>query len=128
MSHVSVDKLSQIFALYGGWFITAQIDPSTAESPVMLIVWAAIISGVGGVANGMRKTRDWFSLLQSALNTGILGASLMLFAQYYTEGKPTLNLAALGFCGLISLGGMESVDFIVGLIRRKAKNEIQGDK
>lgn len=83
-----------------------------------LVVYAAVISVLGGVASGVRQTRDWYVLLQYGLNTAVLGVSLVLMSRYWIGDDESASYAALGGVGVLSLGGLATVDWATGTLKK----------
>jgi hypothetical protein len=94
---------------------------AVADQPIeahWLVLWSALVSLLGGIAAAVRKSRDWFVLLQYGINTMAMGISLTLLSYFRLENTRINNLATIGACGVLALGGLAMVDYITSLARR----------
>lgn len=84
-----------------------------------MVGYAAILSALGGLASGTRVTRDVYLLIQHVLNCCVLGLSLSLLSIWVFKENPTARWATIGGVGLMSLGGMKSVDLLLSVAKQK---------
>jgi len=97
----------------------AAVAATAAPMPVReLITYATIISLLGGIASGIRHSKDWFVLLQYGLNTATLGVSVVLMSRYWIGDNDQATYAALGAAGILSLGGLATVDWASNILRK----------
>ena len=95
-------------------------------TPLELCMWAACVSAIGGFAAGWRVSDQWSEILKTALHTMVLGVGLVLSAAYWTVGgDPAMQWMAIGLSGVLSLGGLASIDWAVDLARRKAEAQFR---
>lgn len=87
-------------------------------TPAEMVTWAAIVSALGGVAAAWRTSNHIPDLAKTGANTAVLGASLVLLSSYWTTQNTTLAWSAIGLSGIISLGGLATVDWLVATARR----------
>lgn len=100
----TVDSLSEIM-------MNDRLDPLT------LVITAAIIGALAGVAALLRSTKalTWRVVLSAALNSGALGAGMaMLLFTYFKDNTWFL----LGLCLLAGLGGMTLLGFIIAVCKK----------
>jgi len=86
--------------------------------------WAIAISFIGGFCAAYRNTNNLNLMFKSALNTAVLGAVVGLCATYWTDDKPELSWIAIGLSGLLSLGGLASIDWVTKLAKRQAEKRL----
>lgn len=86
------------------------------ELPTTLFL-ACLVSGLAGLAALLRsgKPLTWLGVLSAFLNSGLLGLGLaMVWATQFQETPHTL----VGICVLVGLGGMPTIDFLLGLLQK----------
>lgn len=94
---------------------------------VEMVVWAAVLSFVGGCASSMRRTdveRPILTLIQYGLNTGVMGASLAMMAWYWVAESPTMAWVIVGATGILSLGGLATIDAVVSVVRQRLEKKV----
>ncbi|GIW60313.1 MAG: hypothetical protein KatS3mg087_1379 [Patescibacteria group bacterium] len=114
--------ITEVVVCFSGWILAQETMPEVSFSPEKQILWAAIVSFIGGVAAGLR-TKDYTILLQYGLNTAILGAGLAMISQAWVGTSPERAWISIGVAALLSLGGISSVDFVVGVLKKKFQKQ-----
>ena len=98
-------------------------------APWQLAGFAAAVSVVGGIASAMRRAEGQMaSLVMYGLNMGVLGGSTALMAYGWVENSATRCWTVIGAVGLLSLGGMQSIDFVLGLLKSRIKQEVKNEQ
>lgn len=82
-----------------------------------LFIWCFVLAAFGGLASLLRSQEPLTisNILKNALNSGLLGLGVsLLWFQVYVENQKFLT----GICLLCGLGGMPTVEFVLGVVRR----------
>ena len=112
-----------------GFYFPASVFLAVYESKHLTITetvaWAMLISFIGGASAAYRTTNDLNILAKSALNTTVLGAVIALGATYWTLDHPAYNWLAIALSGLLSLGGLASIDWVIKVFRKQAEKKLQ---
>ena len=116
----------KLLATTGGIALLIAVGPDPISIHDM-VLYSAVLSALGGLASGTRVTRDVYLLLQHVLNCCVLGLSLSLLSIWWFGDNPTARWASLGGVGLVSLGGMKSVDWLLSMARRKFEAQYVDD-
>ena len=131
---MSINTQIVIIGYYVPVLVGAVIDAAvsklpTATEPTLVeqVAWAASISFIGGVSAAWRISDEWQVLLKSGLNTAILGISIVMVATHFTDDKPALQWGVIGVSGLLSLGGLATVDWAVKLTRKRVESRSSHD-
>lgn len=86
-------------------------------SPIAIFSASTTISIIAGTAALYRENRGKKikaqDFIEHALNMGVCGASLSMLLYAWLEPKPLLEWSIIGIVGLISLGGMSSINFVI---------------
>lgn len=96
-------------------------------SPFELVVYSAGISLIGGVVAATRQKSDPWVPVNSGLNTMVMGASIAMIGYPLIHNYPEYLLAAVGVTGLLSLGGLKTVDWALGLLKQRIKKKAEED-
>lgn len=107
--------------------IIAQTDVAQMTQ-LELMAWAFGVSLAGGIASALRKRKVTATdIVKVGVNTGVMGLSLALIASNFTD-DPNSNWLIIGVCGILSLGGISTVDWVEETIRNKVGKRIDGQK
>ena len=106
------------------WMIAQGIIKEVNLTSLEMILWASIISFIGGVSAAYRSSLKPNDLLRSGLNTAIMGGCLAAIATYVTLERPALAWLVIGLSGLLSLGGLATVDWVRQLAQKKFGKKI----
>lgn len=89
----------------------------TDLSPLGVFAAAFLLSGFAGLAALLRLGRavTWWAALTYFLNCGLLGLGLGLL--WYAQFRDNVY-ALVGLCVLAGLGGMATLEVVVGKIRK----------
>jgi hypothetical protein len=102
--------------------VVASRAPMTLSETLILSV---IISLLGGVAAAIRQTKDLFVLLQFSMNTAVLGVSGVMVSHMAIGESYSAQLAAIGIAGILSLGGLSTIDWVRSLLQRGIESRIK---
>ena len=94
-------------------------------TPLELMGWAAFVSAIGGIAAGWRVSSHWPEIVKTGLHTMVLGVGLVLSTTYWTAGESVRQWTAIGLSGVLSLGGLATVDWAIDFARRKAEAQFR---
>ena len=94
-------------------------------TPLELMGWAAFVAGIGGLAAGWRVSSHWPEIFKTGLHTMVLGVGLVLSTTYWTAGESVRQWTAIGLSGVLSLGGLATVDWAIDFARRKAEAQFR---
>lgn len=95
--------------------------------PVEMALYSGLLSLVGGFAAAMRQQKDTKTLLAYGVNTMILGASISLISYSMFHRYPQYMIAFVGVSGALSLGGLVTVDWAVGLLKTRIEKKVKKD-
>ena len=99
-------------------FASQHVDLSVRDT----VIFAAVISVIGGIAAACREIQKdddkALHVLKYALNTGVMGAAVALIC---AEQTLVPRVVVLGVIGVLSLGGLGTVDAVLRKVKRKAK-------
>ena len=107
-----------LFGFYGPAyaFLVAQNIISEVELTTLeMILWASVISFIGGIAAAYRSSNKANDIFKSGVNTAVMGGSLAAIATWFTLEKPALTWLFIGLSGILSLGGLATIDWVVSL-------------
>ena len=107
-----------LFGFYGPAyaFLLAQNIISEVELTTLeMVLWASIVSFIGGIAAAYRTSNILNDIFKSGVNTGVMGACLAFAATWFTLEKPALAWLFIGLSGILSLGGLATIDWVVSL-------------
>lgn len=107
------------------WMIAQGLIEEVQLTTLEMVMWASIISFVGGVSAAYRSSTIINDLLRSGLNTAVMGACLAFVSTYWTLDKPALAWLTIGLSGILSLGGLATVEWFSQTIRKRFGNEIE---
>jgi len=91
--------------------IISEVQLTTLE----MILWASIISFIGGIAAAYRSSNSANDIFKSGVNTAVMGGSLAAVSTWFTLDKPNLTWVFIGLSGILSLGGLATIDWVVSL-------------
>lgn len=121
---------SVAMAVYAAMATANLVVVSRSQEPMSVhdcIAMAALISFIGSAASATRKTWDWQLLLQSGLNSAVLGVSGALLSHAMIGESYTAQMTMLGVCGILSLGGLAVVDWAIGLVKSVVEKKVKDD-
>ena len=111
--------------------VTISLIVATTMAPltvVEMVLWAAVLSLLGGVASSLRRADgNWRVMIQYGMNTAVLGASMTMVAHVWAQGDPVKSWAVIGGCGILSLGGLGTIDWLTNLVKRKIEKQVEKD-
>ena len=84
-----------------------------------MVLWASAISFIGGVSAAYRSSIKVNDLLRSGLNTAVMGSCLAFVSTFWTLDRPALAWLTIGLSGLLSLGGLATVDWVSRQLRKR---------
>ena len=117
MINVKIVLFGFYFPAYAFLFaqnIISEVELTTLE----MILWASVISFIGGIAAAYRSTNAVNDIIKSGVNTGVMGGCLAAVATWFTLEKPALAWLFIGLSGILSLGGLATIDWVVSLSKR----------
>ena len=109
--------------LLAQWMAAQGLFSEVELTTMVMVMWASVISFIGGVSAAYRSSTLLNDLLRSGLNTAVMGACLAFVSTYWTLSRPTLAWITVGLSGLLSLGGLASIDFINQQIKQRLKKK-----
>ena len=90
-----------------------------------MLIGAGALAAAGGIAASFRiideatSVRDFLKILmKTCINTTVFGLSFGLIAWYLTSESQVLAAVSIGLCGLLSLGGLLTVEWGHSLAKR----------
>ncbi len=86
--------------------------------------WAMVISFIGGMSAAYRTTNSVNDIFKSAINTTVLGACIALFATFWTIDRPGYAWLAIATSGLLSLGGLATIDWVQKTFKKQAEKRL----
>ena len=101
------------------WMIAQGIIDEVELTTIEMVLWASVISFIGGVSAAYRNSTLLNDLLRSGLNTAVLGACLAFVSTYWTLSRPALAWLTIGLSGLLSLGGLATVDWVSRQLKKR---------
>lgn len=121
----STDDINNATAVVVSLFPALVSAPIT---PVAMIGWCFFVSLLGGVAASLRKgTVDLFDVLKVGLNTGVMGGCLAMVATPWVRDNESFRWMIIGTCGILSLGGMATIDWVLDRFRQRIDRELKSD-
>lgn len=109
------------WALAQGLF--SEVELTTLE----MMMWASLISFIGGVSAAYRTSSFFSDLFRSGMNTMVMGACLAAISTYWTLDKPAFAWLVIGCSGILSLGGLATIDWLTKLIKQKIQKKVENE-
>ena len=107
-----------LFGFYSpayGFLVAQNIISEVELTTLEMILWASVISFIGGIAAAYRSSNKANDIFKSGVNTAVMGGSLAAVSTWFTLDKPNLTWIFIGLSGILSLGGLATIDWVVSL-------------
>jgi len=107
-----------LFGFYGpayGFLVAQNIISEVELTTLEMVMWASVVSFIGGIAAAYRTSNIVNDIFKSGVNTGVMGGCLAFVATWFTLEKPALAWLSIGLSGILSLGGLATIDWVVSL-------------
>lgn len=99
----------------------SQSSGDVVLTPFQMFAASSILAALAGGTTAFAETFPEIRvLLYVTIRTGVLGAGLSMLAYQFVAESPVRTYAVIGGCGLIGLGGLESVTWATTLLKRWA--------
>lgn len=105
-------------------FVVASV---TGEMPVMtpkeVFCWAFFVSAFAGMAAALREEpKEALAILRVGLNTAVMGTCVSMVGYRWTATDPNTAWLLIGLCGILSMGGIASINWVVESVKKRLDN------